>query len=490
MKESKRSKIEKKVEDHNLVIDKRETYAMKIIKSIGITGQLQSNRSIYYFENIDMFRKGVRNLIDGGYIKEVGCAKGYRCLNVKDLKCLVLDKKGREVLEKYYPDIFEYYRFTTKGRNDTSDLSIEGKRKRINNKIIRALKSAINKLDDQDLIEDYMDDLNYYLYDVVNVSSAKFISTHPEIKDLYECKEYDEAEKRLKRILKLGDVIGFVYKNMVLTTPNEKPVLSGKNKISLNDNKAYFYQHREIKSVIGEKIEYTKLRGVIFSKNKTIILYNVANNNPTWELTNEEKLVNSIKQLRRRKFKDYAEDVVAVFFSRDYENAIDYISSGINERNLISPIEHIYDSIHYIPLFVNDIYSKKRKPPMDYANQTFNILKNNFEKPLIEAVKKFILSKANGLESYTSAYVPADFIVKNDHKADFKDRYYLSYYDSNISKLKVFINYAQTNPDKKFIIYAFHYQKEFLCNLNLPKNTTVNYTIYEELIRSPINVRI
>ena len=460
-----------------------DTYKSKILRLIGITGQLQSNRSSYYFPKVDMFRKYVRELLEDGYIKEIGLALGNREEYIKDYKCLVLDKKGRKFLEEYFPEIYKYYTYTNK-TNTEIDLSPQAKKRRLDNKRLRAVKKAILKIENEELKKEYLKD-----YEKIhkNTSIKKFIEDRPLLYENYEFKNYDDAQKRLMRVLKNGDVLGFLYNNNLGVIFDDKVELDGKNKNSLIDCSGYFYQSREIKAVIGEKIEYAKLKGVIFHKNKTIIAYNIPNQLSSWELSHEEKLLNCVRAVRKRKFIDFVPIDCALFFSRDYDNAITYFLPDKKKKSVIEGVDPVYHDIYYIPLLVNDLYSKNRKNRKDCANETLYIILNNINEKLISNVQNSISKNKENIVQ-KAEYLPVDFIVSNKYNTEHK-KYYLSFFDSNIAALKRFINFAMEDKKNEFILLAFDYQMPLLSNIYIPECIDIKYTNYENINLS-ISTRI
>lgn len=455
------------------------TYKGDIIKLIGLSGQFQCNRSEYFFPNTTMFRRYVRELVYSGYIAEDSPFSNGDIENLKDYKNLFLEPLGKKVLEELYPDIYEYYKFTTQGRIRKAMSSAEDKQAYMIKSLKRSIKLAILNISDLKEQQELLDEFESIKDNSTKRELLNFKNKNKSIKKNFNLKMVENPNTALLRTLKTGSVISFIYNNNVCVLPSQKQELdlNDDKKYNLPEKKLFFFQARELKNIFGENVDFAKAKGIIFKEDKTFVLYNINSINSMWEYAHEQKFISNLKVFENKKFNNRSNvDIQAILFYRDDTLAVNYLSDRDNITNL-SALDNSFSSILYIPLFTNimkKIDGDTDEVFYDFSNEKFQVAVSDYNSIFIN---KLLENISNTEEVGESSYMPFDFFSKkyNEETCEYDMTYHFSFLNSDILRLKKILYFAEALSDK-VIIYAFNTHKNIFSHLPfLSKNIEIKY---------------
>ncbi len=455
------------------------TYKGDIIKLIGLSGQFQCNRSEYFFPNTSMFRRYVRELVDSGYIGEDSPFSNGDIENLKDYKNLFLEPLGKKVLEELYPEIYEYYKFTTQGRIRKAMSSAEAKQTYLIKSLKKSIKLAILNITDLKEQQELLDEFESIKDNSTKRELLNFKNKNKSIKRNFNLKMVENPNTALLRTLKTGSVISFIYNNNVCVLPSQKNKfdLNNDKKYELPEKKLFFFQARELKNIFGENVDFAKAKGILFKDDKTFVLYNINSINSMWEYSHEQKFISNLKVFENKKFYNRAGgDIKAILFYRDDTLAINYLSDRDNVTNL-SSLDNSFSSILYIPLFTNimrKIDTNEEEIFNDFSNEKFQVATSDYNEVFIEKLKSNLSTTE---EIGESSYMPFDFFSKkyNEESAEYEMTYHFSFLNSDILRLKKILYFAEALSEK-VVIYAFNTHQNIFTHLPfLSKNINFKY---------------
>lgn len=254
----------------------------------------------------------------------------------------------------------------------------------------------------------------------------------------YPSNRLSGGELNRLRASRATDALAVMMRAGIEILPCEMPVLREENRYNTFINKACFYTSKQLKKSLSKgenKIEFSRIVGVLFAGGKLYPVYNTQNSAMRWNGMGELKTKPIFTNLGRINTDEYKTDSV-ILLGRSEKVALQTLFMHGQKSNKTYRFDNIYSNVHYVPLDENGIRLLRLFTIEDFHERVLSWLFS----PSMRSVGVF------------------------DCDACIDGKYILSYLDSNLSRLTRFYE-ASKRSDEKFEVICYPFQAAFVKEL-------------------------
>lgn len=280
--------------------------------------------------------------------------------------------------------------------------------------------------------------------------------------------------QKLRRHLQQSEISNLFSSLGIYCWSFDKPALSLENRDKpLDDKDLIYYNSKEIKRIdsgkSSNKVQHTRNYGLLFSPGGIYLIYHVGNGKQEWSQYGENKAVVEIEEIVANNYNSNLRIPInkAIVFVLKYDALPELLlrkeTPLSKTKHEFFTIDNIFENMYILPLNIHGQLVMRMM-----------ILKDHHER-IIDYL-------------FDETYKKTDGNIAIDCDVYREDEYYISFLESNVSRLKRFRQSMQFSESSKFHIYCFAWQAEMLKNY-LPSDCNIHLVNEIDVYTKLFNIR-